>query len=207
MAKIKLGLNRLSIPEKIGLADTVITAMTGNANFPNANPSMADLQTKRNASDNKSKDYDSKKQALDLLLTERNNAVAELETALTSEAGYVESTSGGDDAKIQSAGMDIRAQAAPVGPPAQPQNLSATAGDNDGEVDMQWDSARGAKTYEIQTSPDPITATSWQHRSTVTKSSATIGGLPSGTRCWFRVRAVGSAGSGPWSDPATKIVP
>ncbi|MDB6057013.1 MAG: hypothetical protein JWO95_857 [Verrucomicrobiales bacterium] len=24
---------------------------------------------------------------------------------------------------------------------------------------------------------------------------------------WFRVRAIGGAGPGPWSDPATKMVP
>ena len=29
-------------------------------------------------------------------------------------------------------------------------------------------------------------------------------GLISGTQYWFRVRAVGAAGPGPWSDPATK---
>jgi hypothetical protein len=32
-------------------------------------------------------------------------------------------------------------------------------------------------------------------------------GLASGQRVWVRVRAIGAAGPGPWSDPATKIVP
>jgi hypothetical protein len=40
---------------------------------------------------------------------------------------------------------------------------------------------------------------------TATKSKATVTGLTSGTRYWFRVAAIGSAGQGPWSDPATAI--
>jgi hypothetical protein len=41
----------------------------------------------------------------------------------------------------------------------------------------------------------------------VTKSSATVTGLTSGQRVGFRVAAIGAAGQGPWSDPATQIVP
>ena len=36
----------------------------------------------------------------------------------------------------------------------------------------------------------------------------TIVGLTSGTKMWARVRAVGAGNAtGPWSDPATKVVP
>jgi len=38
-------------------------------------------------------------------------------------------------------------------------------------------------------------------------SSATVPGLTSGTRYWFRVAGVGTAGQGAWSDPATKVAP
>ena len=34
-----------------------------------------------------------------------------------------------------------------------------------------------------------------------------LSGLVSGTRVWVKVRVIGSQGPGPWSDPATKIVP
>jgi chitodextrinase len=59
----------------------------------------------------------------------------------------------------------------------------------------------------IQQSADPPTATSWTHDSTSTKSSATVDGLTSGTRYWFRVSAIGPRGQSGWSDPATKIAP
>ena len=59
-------------------------------------------------------------------------------------------------------------------------------------------------------SADPFTATSWTLKVTVSKSTAKIEHLTSGTKNWFRVAAVGSdaaGGQGPWSDPATKVAP
>jgi hypothetical protein len=35
----------------------------------------------------------------------------------------------------------------------------------------------------------------------------TVSNLTSGTKYWFKVAGLGSAGQGPWSDPATKIAP
>ena len=34
-----------------------------------------------------------------------------------------------------------------------------------------------------------------------------IEGLPSVSRCWVRLRAIGTAGPSPWSNPAVKTVP
>jgi hypothetical protein len=36
---------------------------------------------------------------------------------------------------------------------------------------------------------------------------ATLEGLDSGARYWFRVAAVTSSGQGPWSNPVAKIAP
>jgi hypothetical protein len=41
MAKVKLGLRDLSPDEKVDLANTIKTAMTGNANFTTPNPTLA----------------------------------------------------------------------------------------------------------------------------------------------------------------------
>jgi phage host-nuclease inhibitor protein Gam len=86
-------------------------------------------------------------------------------------------------------------------------NLSVTQGDNNGALDQHWDPDPTAKSYELQTSTDPMTDSSFTHRDTVTKSSCTTTGLTSGTRIWSRVRAVNPAGKGPWSEPVSKIVP
>lgn len=84
--------------------------------------------------------------------------------------------------------------------------VSATEGDHEREIDLSWDTVKGAKSY-IERSPDPPTATSWMHETVSLKSTATVGGLVSGTRYWFRVAAVMSSGQSGWSDPATKIAP
>ena len=88
-----------------------------------------------------------------------------------------------------------------------PTALSVTEGDHAAELDLSYDRVSGAKSYVIEQSPDPPTATSWVHATVSTKSSVTISGLVSGTRYWFRVAAVTSAGQTGWSDPATKIAP
>jgi hypothetical protein len=81
-------------------------------------------------------------------------------------------------------------------------------GDNEGTLDVSWDPVRAAISYEIQISVDPITGSSWAFKQTATKSSATVNSLTSGTKQWVRVRAVGAGNAtGPWSDPATKVVP
>jgi hypothetical protein len=114
---------------------------------------------------------------------------------------------GGDGAaEIAGAGIGAAGVAAAVGIPGQVRNLALASG-NPGELDAQWDSDAAAKSYEIQTSPEPMTGTSWTAQPSATKSSAALPGLVSGSRQWVRVRGVGAAGTGAWSDPATKIVP
>lgn len=39
-------------------------------------------------------------------------------------------------------------------------DVPASTGDNGGELDPHWDAVAGIKTYEVQISPDPFTATS-----------------------------------------------
>lgn len=96
---------------------------------------------------------------------------------------------------------------APVGT-TQVLNLVLTEGDFEGTLDAAWDRVRGASSYEIQISVDPITPTSWAFKQSASKSSATISGLTSGTKLWVHVRAIGAGNTpGPWSDPATKVVP
>ena len=72
---------------------------------------------------------------------------------------------------------------------------------------MHWDRNSNANAYEVQTSVDPITGTSFATVTTVTKSKALLTGLTSGAKIWVRVRAIGTAGNGGWSDPAGTFVP
>lgn len=206
-AKVKLELKDKTEPELVLYTENVVTKMTGNANFTTPNPPLASLTTAKNNLSTAVQTVTTLDQQLEAARVDMAAKRGILHGLLTQEGTYVENTSAGDATKILSAGMEVRDEPAPPAPMPTPQNLRAFAGDNDGEIDLDWDSVKKAKSYEIQRSLDPVTATSWIAAGTVTKSKGTITGLTSGTKYWFRVRAIGAAGPGPWSDPATKIAP
>ena len=209
MAKAKLGLSTLNPQETIELTNQIITMMTGNPNFGTPNPPLATITTQKNTTGTSITAYDTSKAGTDALLVTRDANVATLKGLLTQLVGYVENVSGGDAAKIQSAGMGVRAStSAPVGVMTQVLELVLSEGDFDGTLDVFWKPVRGAMSYEIQISADPPTLTSWAPKMTASKSSATLEGLTSGAKVWSRVRAVGADNKpGPWSDPAVKVVP
>ena len=207
MAKVKLALKDLTIPQKIQFMRQVVTSMTGNANFATPSPTLASVTAKADDLETTYNDA----QAARLTAQQKTNLQTDssltADSSMTQLAAYVENITAGDAAKIQSAGMAVRADGAPIGTLPAPTDLAATVGDNDGEIDLDWDNVRGATSYVVQKSPDPVTPTSWLQSSVVTKSKTTVDSLTSGTKYWFRVSAVGTAGQGPWSDPATKIAP
>ncbi len=207
MAKVRLGLQNLTPDQLVALANTIKTAMTGNANFTTPNPTLTALGTLITTASTKLAAYNAAVTAASTALSDRDTALTALRGGLTQEGAYVENITVGDRVKIESAGMSVRADAAPLGAPSQVLNLVLTAGDNDGTLDASWDSQRGVS-YEVQVSVDPVSGTSWTFKMSATKSAATLLGLTSGARMWARVRAVGADNAtGPWSDPAVKTVP
>jgi len=207
MAKVKLALRGMAIPVKVQFLRQVVTAMTGNANFTTPVPTLASITAAANDLETKYNDAQAARTTAQQKTDVQDNSDRTADTGITQVAAYVENVTVGDAVKIQSAGMEVRAAGAPIGALPAPAGMVATAGDNDGELDLDWDSVRGASSYVVQRSADPPTATSWQTVATFTKSKGTISGLTSGTKYWFRVAAVGAAGQGAFSDPATKIAP
>ena len=208
MSQVSLNLTKLNIADLLQSANNIKTAMTGNANFTTPNPPLIDIGTRITTLTSLNNVYESLQLEQKTNLTNRDEAVQALVEALMSLAGYVQSLSGGDAAKIQSAGLAVKGARTRRGTtPDMVTNLSVSASDSAGELDLQWDPVFGAKSYEVQISTDPVAVTNWSAQPTVTKSRTTVSGLTSGTRIWVRVRAINGAGQGAWSDPATKIVP
>lgn len=208
MAKIRLNLSRLTIPEKIAKAQQIVTALTGNTSFPTPSPSLANITSAANelktASDEVQTVTQTRKEKTSIQ-TQKEDSIDQL---LTQLAAYVESVAGSNEQMILSAGMDVRAPATPTTTaPEQPQGLTATAGDHDGEIDLSWDTVTGARSYVVEKSTDPATPNTWAHAGVSTRSTFVAGGLTSGTRYWFRVAAVNNNGQSGWSDPAMKIAP
>jgi len=207
MAKVKLNFRKLSVPEKVAKARQIVTALTGNANFPNPVPPLATMTTGINDLNTAFTTAQANKQAWKTSVTDQSMKEDTLDQLVSQCASYVESVAGPNEALINSAGMDAKAIGGASTVPDVPSGLDVTIGDHDGQLDLSWDPVSAAKSYVIQQSADPPTATSWTHAGTSTKSSTTIDGLTSGTRHWFRVSAIGAGGQSGWSDPATKIAP
>ena len=208
MSKIKLGLDRMNPEQKVAFATTVITAMTGNAHFTTPNPPLATLTAGKNNALSGINTYNASVVTSQANLATRDDFVSSLEGMLTQMATYVENVSGGDRAMIESAGFSVRADSAPVGPLARVLNLVLTAGDFDGTLDAAWDALRGAGSYEVQTSPDPMSDASWVFKTVSNKSNVTMDSFTSGAKVWVKVRGIGAGNNkGPWSDPAVKTVP
>ena len=208
MPKVKLNISRLSTTQKIARCRQIAGAMSGNTNFPNPNPGLPALTSAIDDVETAFLDAQAARQeakAKTSILSDKDFVLNGLMAQLSA---HVESVAGGDESKIRSAGMDTKAApSSPTEIPEPPANLSATAGDRDGEIDLGWEAVSGAKSYVLERSTDPVTATSWTHAGVSTKSSQTIGGLASGTRYWFRVAAINGLGQSGWSDPAMKIAP
>ena len=206
-AKVKLGLGNMPIPAKIALANQIVAAMTGNPNFVTPVPSLADVTAKKTTLMTASSDADNKRVASKNATDVSADAERAIDLILTQIALYVENTSAGDETKISSAGMSVKDAATPVGQLLPPTALSAMAGNNDGEVDLNWEPVKGANSYLIQMTTDPNVPDSWAPKANVTESYAVILGLTSGTKYWFRVAGVGAAGQGAFSGAESKYAP
>lgn len=208
MPKVKLNISRLSTTQKIARCRQIANAMTGNATFPTPNPALTALTSAIDDVEAAFLEAQAVRQEAKTktsILSDKDFVLSGLMAQLSA---YVESVAGGDEAKIRSAGLDTKAPPSSATEiPEPPANLSATAGDRDGEIDLGWEAVSGAKSYVLERSTDPVTATSWTHAGVSTKSSQTINGLTSGIRYWFRVAAINGIGQSGWSDPAMKIAP
>ncbi len=204
MATVKLALAELSIEEKVQLATNIESGLTGNAAFPTPNPSLATLKaTAASLTLAVTKAADVRKQS-EIATIEQDDAEDLLDSVITQLGSYVENTSGGDEAKILSTGMGVKATPTATGILSAPGPVAANTGDAPNEVDLSWPRLTGAKSFVIQHATDPNTPDGdWKFGTTSTKSSCTIGNLVAGTRFWFRVAAVSAAGQSPWSSPVT----
>jgi hypothetical protein len=207
MAKAKLSFRNLSVPEKIAKLRQIITALTGNPDFPHPVPPLATLTAGTDDLETTYTTTQAHKHAWKGSLSNQATKEDTMVQLVSQIVSYVESVAGPNEALIASAGMTPRAVGGPSTLPDVPSDMDATIGNHEGELDLSWDAVSGARSYLIQQTTDPNAASSWTHAGTSTKSSITINGLTSGTRYWFRVSAVGAAGQSGWSDPATKIAP
>jgi hypothetical protein len=153
-----------------------------------------DLETKSNA-------YNVALQTCTTLMTERDDARVAAEDAVRSLANAAEGETQ-DSATLLGGGWHLRDAPTPIGPMPAPQNLTATGGDMEGEVDLACDPVYGRDSYIAEYAINALGP--WEQFYVGKKSSCTAVGLAPGQLCYFRMLAVGPLGPGPWSDIAQK---
>jgi Fibronectin type III domain len=206
-SKVVLSLSELSIPDKVNKAFTFKTALTGNEKFTGTAEMLTRIEA---AADALQTAYQDAQQLRNESITKTavmKQLEGELDALLTSLGLMVEAQSNGDAAAIKSAGMDVKRPPAKAGIPGLPDALAATEGSKQGSIALKWKAVRGSRSYLIRATRTVGEAASWQQVAVCTRANTEVSGLASGQQYWFQVSAVGSAGQGPWSDPATKIVP
>lgn len=201
-SKVKLNLKAFTIEEKIVFARQLVRSLTDNDAFPNPVPALDVVSSIISTTENRHVELETARRQIAALSSVLDDQVFELDGVLNQLAAYVENIAKGDATIIKQAGLNVKAQSSPIGSLQPAINLLAVA-INEGEIALTWDVVRGARSYIVQQATD-IVAGDWSLALVSTKSKANVTGLTSGKKYWFRVAAVGAAGQGPWSDPATK---
>ena len=176
--------------------------MTGNAEYPLPTPSLASVQTSLTGFQNALADAKDGGTAK----TAQKNAVREvLVDKLRSLASYVQQECGGDLAALLSSGFDAGKAPTPAGVLPAPQQVTLTQGELSGSLNLRGRPVANAGSYEAQKTTDIAKANSWEPVGQFTAARMTLEDLTPGTTYWGRLRAIGSAGPGAWSEPVSAI--
>ena len=205
--KTKANIGRLDVPQKVLFGERIVTAMQNNPAFASLQSMVSELESETDTLDSTYQDTKAARQLCSEKMALQEAATETWDTKVNLLAAAVEQVSAGDSAVILSSGFEVRNPSAPIGPLPAPENLAAATNGHDGQVKLRWRRVRGADTYEVQSASDPMQPNSWTTKTTSTGARVVLNGLPSVTRQWFRVRAIGAAGPSGWSEPAVKTVP
>lgn len=208
MAKIRRDWSQKNRPERLTFAQTVSTAITGNPLLTALSPTAAQFEALRAASAAAEQAIKDNAVILAALRVTATTAMDALLAGFENVAISAEGITHGDLAGLSTTGFNlVTPTPAPPVVMTQVVNFSLTAGDFDGQLDGHCDRVSGARNYNVQITFDMTGTPVWVDKPDVPNTQFSLTGLTSGQRVWGRMRAYGTRGPGPWSDPATKIVP
>jgi hypothetical protein len=198
---VKLGLWKKSVPVKIEMGKAIVKSMTGNPDFPSPPFTMAALAAIVQALEDAfiARANHGGGTLFTSVIEEKENIYDE---AMRSMWRYVNTASGGNEAVIRSAGMDVRKQRGKAQVPAAASSVSAEPGLLSGSIDLRWKRPAYALAHNIYMTDDIENPASWKLEGQTTNTRFTRTGLEPLKIYWLKVEAIGSAGVGAASDPA-----
>lgn len=200
--RVNSGFNGLSDKVFATKANSIVTAMPGNSNFPQTVPAIADVAV-------------SLTQYTDALATAqlrektavaiKDQARLDLTMMLVQLASSVNNIANGDRAMLVSSGFDLSRQPDPS-PLVKPVTVILTDGPNAGELVLKVPGVKGARGYIHEYTPEPLTQDSEWTKVITTMSKCTFKNLVSAQRYWCRVAAIGPNDQVVFSDAVSRVV-
>ncbi|HTD29835.1 MAG TPA: fibronectin type III domain-containing protein [Xanthomonadaceae bacterium] len=201
LAKLAIGfVGRSTDAALIAGSMRIITSLTGNANFPAPQPTVASLQAAHDA-------FVAMVAVLDrgnASIAKRNAARAPLQGLLRELALYVQQTSQGNRVILLSSGYPLQKSRQPTGIPAAPQNLRLKQG-NSGSLIARCAIVPGVVSYQWRYATNAAPA-AYVMPNPTGKSNCTITSLTPGTQYVVQARAIGRKGTSDWSAGAMLFV-
>ncbi|HEY3818046.1 MAG TPA: hypothetical protein VGL81_12790 [Polyangiaceae bacterium] len=189
-----------SAPALIKVAQATISALTGNAHFPNPNPPLATLNTDVSALNAAETVTQTRAKGT---VASRNAARTQLLSDLHTLKGHVQQVADAnpDQAEtiITSAGMTVRKARA-----SAKVTFSVRQGPLSGSVKLSAKAVALRASYEWESSLDG--GKTWTAAPPTLQAKTSISGLPVATSVQFRYRAVTKTGAADWSQPTSLVV-
>ena len=211
-AKLITTFDSLSEPDFLAKSGTIVSSLTANPNYPE--PWMVQVPSLTQLSAAYSTYLDGYHAALShdsLKIALRKSARLTLTELLKRLIPYLELVAQGDTHILATSGYDLRKDVVRGGSDyilAAPNDFRVAHGAKSGSFDIHIAKLPGAGSYEVQiTENDPAIEANWRHAmSSLTASHILLEGLTPGKAYWVRVRGIGTAGAGVWTEPVNLIV-
>jgi hypothetical protein len=208
MRKTKLRLTRISDAKLVQRVVAARAGLTKNAaQFTNAADLVAILDTAFEPFAAATQAVAEVKVELRARVAAKNGRRKRMESTFRYIATSVERQARGKPGLIYAAGMNATNVPRPV-LMTPVQNLTLTPG-NEGELLARWRPVRGKRIYDVQVCRGTVISPDrWATKARTTKARCRLNhDLVTGSKVWVRVRAIGTNGTGAWSQPVRKKVP
>ena len=189
------GLNAIQIQAK---ARMVYNNVNGNPLFPAPVPSMAEFGA---ALDELGTAITSARYGGRILVFKKNMAVLKVTQWLRQLAGSVSAAAAGNERVVLAAGLDMRRRSTRIAALAAPTRLRAHYTGHTGRIYLRWAPVHGARTYQMYVCEGAlVNDQDWRMIGTTSGSRHMVTDLESGRFYYFRVQAIGAAGTSPMSN-------
>ncbi len=198
MARIKFNASRLSSEDLLTLSRNIVTMMTGNPVYITLQgdlPALAAACDALAAVDQEVLFHGGK-----LAYERKRICVQEVGYLVNELAHRVAAVSGGDTAKILSAGFHVRKEPEAPQTPHAPKGVTYERTGFEDSIKLRWEPQRNVRFHHVQCQQ---VDGSWVLVGTTTRCSIILSGLEPGKLFTFRVVAFSALGAGPNSGEVT----